>query len=174
MVQSIAQKFKIPSSCKFVGISLQNTNCVCCKYPSPIKIHALMPLLDIYPKLSDAVLLRDGFINGFRLGYKGKRHGRESPNLKSVSQNPLRAIEKLTKEIDKKRIAGPFAVSPIPDLIISPIGIIPKKEPGKFRLIQHLSYPDGDSINDGIDPNYCTVTYASFDVAIQLLCSHWK
>ena len=45
----------------------------------------------------------------------------------------------------------------------------PKAEEGKYRLIQHLSYPEGESINDGIDRSYCTVHYASFDEAVKLV-----
>ena len=40
---------------------------------------------------------------------------------------------------------------------------------GKYRLIQHLSYPEGESINDGIDRLYCTVHYASFDEEVKLV-----
>jgi hypothetical protein len=75
----------------------------------------------------------------------------------------------LDKEIKLKRIAGPFNEMPLPQLMISPIGLVPKTEPGKFRLIQHLSYPEGESINDGIDPKVCEVKYNSFDVAVQLV-----
>ena len=28
--------------------------------------------------------------------------------------------------------------------------VVPKSEPGQYRLIQHLSYPEKTSINDGI------------------------
>ena len=34
---------------------------------------------------------------------------------------------------------------------ISPFGIIPKKEQGKWRLIVDLSHPRDHSINDGVD-----------------------
>ncbi len=154
-----------------VGKSLkQCTNrCICCKYPSPINTQALVPLLDNYPNKKAAKILRDGFMQGFRLGYKGDRSARESPNLKSVIQDPELALKKLQKEMDANRLAGPFREKPIGNLIVSPIGIIPKSEPGKYRLIQHLSYPEGDSINDGIDPELCTVKYTSFDSAVQLV-----
>ncbi|XP_072051535.1 uncharacterized protein [Amphiura filiformis] len=58
--------------------------------------------------------------------------------------------------------------------MVSPIGLVPKSEPGKVRLIHHLSYPEGKSINDGIDPDVCIVKYASFDVAVQLVISTGK
>ena len=144
-------------------------SCTCCKYPSPIKVDEIIPLLKLYPDKKSAVTLKEGFVNGFKLGYLGERIGREAKNLKSVENDPARALEKLNKEIKMDRIAGPFKECPIQNLIISPIGLVPKSEPGKFRLIQHLSHPEGNSINDGIDPDMSTVKYASFDVAVRLV-----
>ena len=72
-------------------------------------------------------------------------------------------------EISAGRIQGPFIDKPFENLHISPIGLVPKKVVGQFRLIHHLSYPKGQSINDSIDPNLATVKYASFDDAISLL-----
>jgi len=149
-------------------------SCVCCKYPSPINIHALDSYLALYPDKASAAVLKEGFVFGFKLGYQGDRKFRESPNLKSINTDPDMALAKVMKEVGLSRIAGPFSQVPISDLIISPIGLVPKSEPGKFRLIQHLSFPDGQSINDGIDPDVCVVKYASFDLAIQLVVSNGK
>ncbi|XP_075131988.1 integrase/recombinase xerD homolog [Leptodactylus fuscus] len=33
-------------------------------------------------------------------------------------------------------------------------------------MIHHLSFPEGASVNDGIDPELCSVVYTSFDVAV--------
>jgi len=46
------------------------------------------------------------------------------------------------------------------------LGVVPKKDPSEFRLIHHLSYPKGNSVNDAI-PDYCSsVKYASVSDAI--------
>ena len=58
--------------------------------------------------------------------------------------------------------------------IISPTGVEPKSEPGKYRLIQHLSYPEKTSINDGIAEEFKTVSYASIGDAISKIKSHGK
>jgi hypothetical protein len=58
--------------------------------------------------------------------------------------------EKLAKEISQGRIAGPFDELPFVNKHISPIGVVPKKEAGQYRLIHHLSYPKDNSINDHI------------------------
>lgn len=46
---------------------------------------------------------------------------------------------------------------------------MPKKASGEFRLIHHLSYPEGNSINDHIPDHLCTVQYQSVDTAISLI-----
>ena len=67
------------------------------------------------------------------------------------------------------RIAGPFDFPPLANLRVSPLGVIPKKTPGEFRMIHHLSYPKGVSINDSIPPEFSSVKYASVDDAINLI-----
>ncbi len=151
------------------GISpcgLEGVPCLCCKYESPVKVETLLPLLEQYPNKKAAKLLADGFQFGFRLGFIGERMGMDAPNLKSISQMEDKAMEKINKEVKLGRIAGPFKTKPLPNLRISPIGLVPKAEPGKVRMIHHLSYPRGDSLNDGIDRAYCSVQYTQFDEAV--------
>ena len=64
---------------------------------------------------------------------------------------------------------GPFTTPPLDTLRASPLGIVPKKPPGEFRLIQHLSYPEGGSVNDAIPQEQCTVRYTSFDEAVSMV-----
>lgn len=61
------------------------------------------------------------------------------------------------------RMEGPFDDLPFPNLHVLPLGVIPKKEPGKFRLIQHLSFPKGSLVNDGISKKCASVSYMSFN-----------
>lgn len=49
------------------------------------------------------------------------------------------------------------------------MGIIPTKDAKSFRLIHHLSFPAGNSLNDVIDPNICSVSYSLFDDAISIV-----
>lgn len=50
---------------------------------------------------------------------------------------------------------------------MSPLGIVPKKAPGEFNLIHHLSFPRGNSVNSGIPPIF--VIFG--DEVIVILCS---
>lgn len=44
---------------------------------------------------------------------------------------------------------------------ISPLGVVPKKEPNLFSIIHHLS-----SLNDEIDHSFTSVSYSSFEEAL--------
>ena len=72
------------------------------------------------------------------------------------------------KEVQLGRVAGPFHKRPIFNLRLSPLGLVPKHD-GSMRLIHHLSYPCGTSVNDYIEPRLCSVNYASFDDAVELV-----
>ncbi|RUA06910.1 MAG: hypothetical protein DSY43_00970 [Gammaproteobacteria bacterium] len=43
------------------------------------------------------------------------------------------------------------------------------KNPGEFRLIHHLSFPIGSSVNDGIPEEFASVNYATISDAINLV-----
>ena len=78
-----------------------------------------------------------------------------SKNLSSVATNIAEVRNKIDKEVSNGRVEGSFDSPPMQNLKISPIGIVPKKAPGEFRLIHHLSWPIGKSVNDNIDPKVC-------------------
>ena len=87
--------------------------------------------------------------------------------MTSALQNPKEVDKKLSKESSMNRIVGPFKQEPFSHFRTSPLGLVEKKIPGKFRLIHHLSYPPGDSISDGISPEDAHVQYQSIDHAVQ-------
>lgn len=115
-----------------------------------------------------------GFQEGFRIPFEGVRESRNSKNLKSIFGLEEVVKQKIEKEIKEGRVAGPFSEPPLPNLRISPLGIVPKKVPGEYRLIHHLSYPHGDSVNDGIRDELASVHYASFDDAVAMVASCGK
>ena len=142
--------------------------------PSPIKVPILVDWLSYYPNIPQRNILLEGFLHGFRLGYSGIRVARESNCLPTALRNPSATWIKLNKEISLGRIVGPFSSRPLPRLQCSPIGIIEKKQPGEFRLITHLSFPAGSSINDGIPFEMSNVKYTSFDCAVIMVQKQGK
>ena len=122
-----------------------------------------------YPCKDTVSELTEGFLNGFKLHYTGPRFHRESSNLVSASRHKDELKAKVQKEIDLGRIVGPFKTLPIDTLQISPVGIVPKSDGKSWRMITHLSYPEGRGINDFIDPDLCTVRYTSFDNVIEMI-----
>lgn len=68
--------------------------------------------------------------------------------------------------LDAHRLAGPFSSPPFSVFRISPLVLVPKKVEGEFRLLHHLSFPEGSSLNDGISPDHTSVSYATVEDAI--------
>jgi hypothetical protein len=136
--------------------------------PSPVNLEQLRKEL-VYFDESEGEFLLNGFRHGFSLQYEGPRKATDSRNLKSALTHPEVVREKINKEIDLQRVAGPFSYRPLPTLRVSPIGLVPKKANDEFRLIHHLSYPTGESLNDYIDPVNSSVQYTSFDAAVHMV-----
>lgn len=130
-------------------------------------------MLKNYADQNTAKELAEGFQFGFRLGYEGPRIGGETTNLKSVSDHLDETKSKIQSEVELGRISGPFDSKPITNLRVSPIGLVPKAD-GKWRLITHLSFPDNQGVNHFIDPDKCSVTYASLDQALELITTMGK
>ena len=94
----------------------------------------------------------------------------QSKNLKLNVGNSTELWNKVMKEVQLGRYAGPFKQVPFKNYIQSPIGLVPKDDGKKTRLIFHLSYPrnSGKSVNENTPDDVCTVKYKDFDQAVQL------
>lgn len=126
----------------------------------------MVPWLQLWPNQQMAVLLFKGFGEGFPLPSFQGLGCLINKNLPSIDSHIPIVAEKILKEVQEGRVAGPFLSPPFANFRISPLGIIPKKEPNSFRMIHHLSYPFGSSLNDDIDAALCSVSYSSFDDAL--------
>ena len=82
----------------------------------------------------------------------------------------------LNKECSLGRMLGPFArdaAALLPPCHVNRFGVIPKgRNTGKWRLITDLSYPPGYSVNDGIDPDTCSLSYTSVDRVAEVVASY--
>jgi len=132
---------------------------------TPVNPKVLNALLSGYPE-GEKDFLVQGFTYGFRIPFKGEIPPLCQKNLQSALQHPSVIDNKLEKEIQKGRIAGPFTAPPFQKFIVSPIGVVPKKCPGEYRVIHHESYPPGQSVNDGIPKDLSSVQYATLQNAI--------
>lgn len=110
-----------------------------------------------------------GFFQGFKIPYTGERRFRLSQNLSSLIGKEEILQNKIDKEIEAKRVSGPFLSPPFPTIQVSPLGLIPKKASNDFRLIQHLPYPEGNSMNSHIPKEMTTVSYQSIYTAVALI-----
>ena len=115
--------------------------------------------------------LYQGFKEGFTISNHLSFPHPPPKNLKSAYQLPQIVDQKLQKESSLGRIAGPFPHPPMEEMVFSPLGLQPKKLQGQYRVIHHLSFPKGQSINDGISVQDSTVKYASVGQAIQHIVS---
>ena len=116
------------------------------KGKTPINVVNLEKYLANYPKRIDAELLLNGFSEGFKLQYAGPRFSSSTHNLLSAELHQDETLVKLKNEIDLGRMLGPFSTKPISSLRISPIGLVQKSD-NSWRLISHLSFPSGSSVN---------------------------
>ena len=120
---------------------------------------------------TESLFLLEGFENRFGIRYQGKTDvRRRSPNLKITVSSETILWNKVMKEVQLKRHAGPYPSDspPFQFYIQSPIGLILKDNGRDMRLIFHLSYPrTGESINSGMPRELASVQYPDFSEAIK-------
>ena len=121
--------------------------------------------LTVYLKgYRDAEYILEGFAGGFSLGLQ------KDPRLKAIKKTfyPKKELRnKIQDEVDKGRIIGPFSSTPVRDLMISPVTVIPKPNSSKVRMIFNLSEPKGASVNDNIPEENTSVSYCSVRQVVQ-------
>ena len=115
--------------------------------------------------------LLDGICHVFRIGYNDdpSRMWRSAKrNMLSAKQNPQVVSDYLKREQEASWVVGPIPSEEIARVRvhINHFWVIPKSgQSGKWHLIVDLSHPSGESINDGVDPALCSLSYLSVDAA---------
>ena len=161
--------------CSFSANSevLEYHNYDCKNLVTPIKVHILHRYLkqSDYDKTKTQALIH-GFTKGFDLGYRKNSPVKlTAPNLKITVGSKTELWNKVMLEVKEGRYAGPFDEIPFKNNFIqSPIGLVPKDDGKRTRLIFHLSYPRGKglSVNDCTLEEFKKVQYKDFDQAIKL------
>ena len=77
----------------------------------------------------------------------------------------------ISKECREGKVMGPFdpTIEVFSRVHVSRFGVISKGSSGKWRLILALLSPTGFSVNDGIPPEYCSLSYTFVDEAAQVV-----
>ena len=133
---------------------------------TPLMPEAWATALANHPDKAFARYVCDGLRFGFRIGFSYDSPLRSAPaNMVSARQHSTVVSEYLRKEQALGRMLGPFTdITALPPLHFNRFGVIPKgRNTGKWRLITDLSFPKGASVNDGIDPSLCSLTYSSVE-----------
>ena len=136
--------------------------------PTPIKVDDLSHWLEGYVN-------KDYIISGFRHGFHLNIDGQPDEISQNYHNHPSALAisdlvqSKINSEVTKGRTAGPFENPPFSPFTTSPLGAVPKRESGEFRIIHDLSYPKNNSVNSFIAKENAAVTYETLDHFIALL-----
>ena len=120
---------------------------------TPLAREAWEKSLATHPDQKLAALIVAGLKEGFRIGFDYHLQCKAvHQNMASARAHP-EAVTKYIEECEKRRVIGPLRPESLPQVHVSPFGVIPKGSTGKWCLIVNLSAPEGMSVNDGIEKN---------------------
>ncbi len=124
---------------------------------TPVQSDVFDTFLEGYD-LKEREFITQGFKNGFHLHFEGDRNFViETPNMKSANKNPEKIWEKIAKEVNAGRVAGPFEKPPFLHYMCSPFGLVKKAgEENKFRMIFNLSAGTPVSLNGSTTKHHKT------------------
>ena len=130
---------------------------------TPLNRQAWTKNLSKHPDKDYVHYLLNGIEHGFQIGADESYPFRSAgQNMLSAKQNPDVIEQYITKENVGGNILGPFTQGMAGKIHINRFGVIPKKhQPGKWRLITDLSFPEGHSINDAISSDLCSLSYVT-------------
>lgn len=115
-----------------------------------------------------------GVSNGFKIGRVDGNNPPPAPQNHASTADHVHMIREMV-DLDETRgrKIGPFPEPPC-GAWVSPLGVVPKSEPGKYRVIHDLSFPEGASVNDGIPDNISACTYGLLDEVLRQIWLHGK
>jgi hypothetical protein len=136
---------------------------------SPLRPEAWHRHLHHHPDPNWAHRLVHDIIFGVNIGYTGKRSvAITSPNFTFSEAEDQAVSQDIANEVRLARIAGPFDTPPFAHYRCSPIKTVPKKgSTVKYRIIHHLSYPHGRSVNTSTADWPCPL--ARFSQAVDIV-----
>ena len=133
------------------------------KVVTPLDVRAWVRALAGHADEDFRSYIISGLTLGFRVGFSRSHQLRPAfHNMPSADEHPEVVEDYISKERKAGRLIGPLTNS---DIHINRVGVIPKGHtPGRWRLITDLSHPREWSVNDGIDPALCSLSYVTVDM----------
>ena len=136
---------------------------------TPLKRKAWEFHLRDYPNRAFVDTLLHIIDYGALIGFDSVDHPQHGKNLTSCKDSPVTVTSAVKKLIENSHAHGPYLSPPLPNFRSSPLGLAARKHSTKLRLINHLSWPHGDSVNDGIPDSEASIQYESFENALQVI-----
>ena len=138
---------------------------------TPLQIAAWEAVLRTHPDRAFArFLLRESFRIGFD---RCTRLRPATHNMHSAAEHPEVVQAYLNKECALGRMLGPLQKTNPQPYHTNWCGVIPKgHNTEKWRLITDLSYPPGESVNDGISPDLCSLSYSSVEEVAKVMAHY--
>ena len=137
---------------------------------TPLHIETWTAALANHPDAQFRHYIITGLTQGFRIGFNRACPLRSTyHNMPSAGKQASVVENYPAKERAAGHLIGPLAT---PSLHVNRFGVIPKgHSPGKWRLITELSHPPGGSVNDGVNPQHCSLSYVTVDTVASIVAS---
>ena len=136
---------------------------------SPLIPEAWEAALVGHPDRQLADYITKGIRQGFRIGFnRATPLGQVYQNMPSAEQNPEVVTAYLEKELQESRLLQLWSLPA--SIHTSRFGVIPKRhQPGNWRLILDLSFPQEASVNVGISKELTSLQYVTVDHAAKII-----
>lgn len=137
---------------------------------TPLIADAWQQALQAHPDREWVSHLVTGIRQGFRIGLLSQPRCRSTVGSYPSASSQAEVITSfLASQVQAGYITGPLPAHLCTGVITSRMAVVPKKTPGKFRVIVDLSSPDNYSVNDNIHRELTHVAYSSVDDAALLM-----
>ena len=138
-------------------------------YQGPLRVDGWSCWLNNHPDQIFAKSISAILRAGAKIGYRGPQIQHRNLNHQSARSAPAILTADLQKQLEHGRLTqvDPQAEA---QYVCSPLGLVPKHD-GGWRRIHDLSFPQGQSVNDGIPHDWGSLEYATYDDAVDSLLS---
>ena len=152
-------------------LSAQSVNPLLSSVKTPLRFRAWDRALAEHLDGEFAGYVLRGIAEGFRIGYSRTSWPCESArhNMQSAKEYPEVVRGYLEEEMAAGRVVSPLEMGSVQGVQISTFEVIPKSQPGKWRLIVDLSSPQRKCVNDGIRKEWCSLVYTSVDDDVKII-----